>query len=195
MNNDQKRVKEYKNYSFEIKNKVITYIDATKPTLELKGKQNNMLFSEASRKFGVDRRLISQWWKNKDAIVNSILKRKRFRVKSKNDKAAFPDLEKRLMEWFKEKRKEGGCISGKEIQRQALKIFETTSHNNLEFGASNGWLENFIDRHDLALRRISSTGRDLPKNSVEVLKNFFVTLEYKVNNLRKIFNKDETSIY
>ena len=42
MNNDQKRFKEYKNYSFEIKNKVITYIDAKKPTKELKGKQKNM---------------------------------------------------------------------------------------------------------------------------------------------------------
>ncbi len=195
MNNEQCTKKEYKNYNFEIKNKIITYIETKKPTLNLKGQQNNMLFSEASREFGVDRRLISQWWKNKESIINSKIKRKRFRINAKNDKAAFPEMEKRLLEWFNKAREQGGCISGTEIKRQILKIFESCKESNKEFCASNGWLLNFAKRHNLALRRISSTGRDLTTNGVDVVKKFFVSLENKVKNHREIFNMDETSIY
>jgi hypothetical protein len=52
---------------------------------------------DASRKFGVDRRLISQWFKNKERIVNSKLKRKRFIIKDKNNKPAFQEKKKRRL--------------------------------------------------------------------------------------------------
>lgn len=95
-------------------------------------------------------------------------------------------MESELYNWVVEKRKDGCCISGHTIQKEAIKIYESIHPlivppnfiskcelPYVEFKASRGWLYNFIKRKDFILRRVSSHGRDLPSNVISHIKNFF----------------------
>jgi hypothetical protein len=75
----------------------------------------------------------------------------------------YPILEKTLFAYIMKKRDIGVTISRKSIQMTARKIGQ--SMNLSRFTASNGWLENFLIRKKLSLRRITSTGRALPRNT------------------------------
>ena len=68
------------------------------------------------------------------------------------------------------------------------------------FKASIGWLLNFLRRNKFVRRRITTTGRDLPGNSVEIILNFLTEMqkffiEPPDINLDSIVNMDETCIY
>lgn len=80
----------------------------------------------------------------------------------------------------------GICIPGYEIQREALTRYnlihplqpftdfvQKCALRKVTFRASRGWLSNFCLRHDLVLRRISTTGRDLPTNAINRIYEFF----------------------
>lgn len=67
--------------------------------------------------------------------------------------AEFPKLEECLFAWFKQCRNKNISVSGpipKEKAEEFAKSLET--HN---FKASNGWLENFKKRHDLAFKKVT----------------------------------------
>ncbi|CAF1130576.1 unnamed protein product, partial [Brachionus calyciflorus] len=67
------------------------------------------------------------------------------------------------------------------------------------FIASDEWLDGWLKRNNKTLRRVTSTGRDLPSNFGVKLADFLkISIECfrNVNRDRtKIFNMDETSIY
>ena len=73
-----------------------------------------------------------------------------------------PELEKELYEFVLETRKKGGCVGQKILKSKAL---ELAKKKNIEkFSVSVGWLFKFLQRKKLSLRRITSTGRNLPSN-------------------------------
>jgi hypothetical protein len=58
-----------------------------------------------------------------------------------------------------------------------------------DFKGSNGWLNNFLLRNKLVLRRITTTGRKLSEDSAGVINEFFDLCN------RKLRNKDREQIY
>lgn len=100
-------------------------------------------------------------------------------------------------------RAEKACVSGLSIQQEALKIFNRVYDGRIEasvaFSASEGWKTNFLQRHDLVLRRITTSGRDLPRNSITAIREFindYQLLRGMPNYERRIvINGDETAIY
>jgi len=64
------------------------------------------------------------------------------------------------------------------------------------FTGTNGWLVNFLSRHNLTLRRITSSGRALPKNSQEIIQKHLKKMAQFATEYRKssILNMDETNI-
>jgi hypothetical protein len=38
--------------------------------------------------------------------------------------------------------------------------------------SSSDWLRNFMGRYDLSYRRITTSGRDLPKDCIQIIVNF-----------------------
>jgi len=103
-------------------------------------------------------------------------------------------LEVQLHDHISSARSSGATISGQYIQAKARQIAHTLGITR--FVGTRGWLHNFLSRHRMALRRITSTGRGLPDNSrvtvtdhLEKLKNLA-----KVYRTKEIFNMDETNI-
>lgn len=140
-------------------------------------KKNGSSINDCSKHFNFDRRTITKWLKNSSRIEETRFKRKRFCVKPSVDMSLYPALETQLYNWFIEKRSKGCCVSGLTLQLKALELFKTiyenTNEANTEFKTSQGWLVNFCNCKNLALRRTTSSGRDLPKNTVRIVKEFF----------------------
>ena len=81
-------------------------------------------------------------------------------------------MEQELSSWIENSRAKGACISGFVIRVKALEIMRAHCRRDnqpLVFLASNGWLFNFLKRNKWVLRRITTTGRDLPLNAIETI--------------------------
>jgi hypothetical protein len=50
------------------------------------------------------------------------------------------------------------------VENQDLQANEEELKKIKDFKASNGWLQRFFNRNDLVRRRITGTGRTLPKD-------------------------------
>ena len=93
-----------------------------------------------------------------------------------------------------EARKIGACISRAYIQARARKIAHETS--TFRFVGTNGWLVNFLKRHRLSLRRITSTGRALPADSINIVREHLSKMRKfrMIYSHHEVFNMDETNI-
>ena len=80
----------YTRYSLDFKSKCFGFINEHKK------------ISECSRVFEVERKLDSRWFKHREAILDTKSKRLRTRKKDSKDRAAYPELERRLISWFSE---------------------------------------------------------------------------------------------
>ena len=85
-------------------------------------------------------------------------------------------METKLFEWINENREKGACVGGFAIKQMAQQLFKeiySMQTNFYQFKASNGWMINFLKRKKIVLRRVTTTGRDLPTNTSNVIKGFF----------------------
>ena len=81
-------------------------------------------------------------------------------------------MEDALDEWTQELREGGCCISGFTLKVKALRIQRETSQYNGTLSASDRWLRGFLRRKDYTLRRITTTGRNLPSDFLETIDQF-----------------------
>jgi hypothetical protein len=61
--------------------------------------------------------------------------------------------------------------------------------DSLVFKCSRGWVQNFMRRYDLVFRRITTSGRELPKNCVEVINVFLNEVKEKITEKGQRINK------
>ncbi|RNA33693.1 pogo transposable element with KRAB domain-like [Brachionus plicatilis] len=102
-----------------------------------------------------------------------------------------------------ENRIKGVCLSGTVIKAKAAEYYHQyyvlTNQSNVEFKSSNGWFTNFCKRKNLVLRKITTSGRDLPNNRIEIVRIFFSECQILLHSPDFepgiILNMDETSIY
>ena len=112
-------------------------------------------------------------------------------------------METKLVEWITFQRSLGVWISGFTIRVKALELEQDICQllfKPLLFKASQGWLYNFIRRLKFVLRRITTTGRELPENCIETILSFISQMEKLFGseedvNFDSIINMDETCIY
>ena len=147
-------------------------------------------------KFNVANKSVRDWVRKIDEIKEQLKKRNNrlsFRIRKRN--GVLNDIESRLFIWIKEKRMEGACLNSKAIKLKARELHNEIDINT-EFQMTNGWFEKFLKRYGLSCRRVSSSGRDLPKNCHETIKVFLKDCE-KFNHLdtKAFYNMDEASIY
>ena len=103
--------------------------------------------SAASRKFGIDEKLVRDWRRKIDNI-KSLPKTK---CADRGRKCQWPELEKKVVEWVEENRKSGLAVTRNLIRLHAKK---TTQQMNIDnFLVSSGWCTQFMKRNKLVLRQ------------------------------------------
>jgi len=151
---------------------------------------------------GHTRQKLENWWKNREKIRSSSHKYKRKRTKTAY-KAYHSEMESKLKDWIIQERSLGVCISGFVIRVKALELERSFCEQMKKpclFKASTGWMLNFLRRNRFVLRRITTTGRELPENAIETILSFIADMEKTFGGIEdidfdSIINMDETSIY
>ena len=113
--------------------------------------------------FGIERSTVRHWLRNQANNQLQNRQHTRFRI-SRNDLGQYSEMEVELFDWIVDQRDRGFCVTGGMIRAQALRILEGTN-----FQASNGWLTRFLRRKRLVIRRVTTSGRELPFRSTPVL--------------------------
>jgi hypothetical protein len=177
-------------YSIEQKKKVVAY-----------AKQNGR--NEAARHFQLNGSMVGRWIK---ASENWTTETRRHTIKvGSGRKALYPEAEKKLYSWIIEQRKQGLAVTYTTVKVAMFEILKepemTALYGNSaeNFKASFRWLTSFMKRYKLSLRRRTKISQKLPKQTEELLEQFyqFVTrLRIKKSfEFRNIFNMDETPVY
>ena len=104
---------------------------------------------QVAKQFGVGKTQIQSIKKRKRELTedyenNSPLNKKREKVSS-----VYSDVNELTLSWYQDAVKENAFISRTLIQKQAKKYAAQVDKPN--FSASNGWLENFIQRNNIVL--------------------------------------------
>ena len=108
---------------------------------------DNFNNSAASRKFGIDEKLVRDWRRKIDNI-KSLPKTK---CADRGRKCQWPELEKKVVEWVEENRKSGLAVTRNLIRLHAKKTAQQMNIDN--FLVSSGWCTRFMKRNKLVLRQ------------------------------------------
>lgn len=152
--------------------------------------------SNAMREFGVSEKLVRDWRKTKETLIN-MPKTKRAR---RGNVSSFPELEVELNEWILSQRQDGYIITRDSIRLRAIQLKKTDKYKNspgmATFLASAGWCSRFMERHSLTLRQRTKIAQKLPAVLEEKVDSFhrFVIKHRKQYGyeLSQIGNMDET---
>ena len=98
---------------------------------------------KACASYGIGYSTLSGILKQKDSILNSQIEAIPSKAKSLR-KAAHPDLELQLYEWFTRKHRQNLPIDGLAIQDEAIDIAKKLGIN--DFKCSMGWVQKFKNR-------------------------------------------------
>ena len=131
--------------------------------------------------FRVGRTQLIQWIYQREQIMNqtNVLSRRNIQnpyQKTKN--CLYVDCEEKLYEWFLKQRELNYVISTLSLQTKMFELVkEMHPLDSIIFKASRGWMQNFMK---LALRRITTSGREMPKNCAEIIKTFLKDVEERI---------------
>ncbi|CAF1139002.1 unnamed protein product, partial [Brachionus calyciflorus] len=150
-------------------------------------------YSKVAKMYNLNRKTVRLWVNQRNNIQNLNTKISRFHVKYSRP-ILYEDLESEINDWVNKSRSDGVCISGKMIKIKALELSEKYG---LNLKASAGWLSRFLKRKNLVLRRVTSCGRSLPHNHLEIINDFIKKCYDNLTGRTKeqIYNMDETAIY
>ena len=154
----------------------------------------------AARNFKIPRTTIRSW-KGLEAVAKSKSKSLLSKGKHVHKGAGRPlsydaDIEDSLVQWILESRDLQLPIQRKTIQHKARLQIQRTNPN---FSASDGWLQKFMNRNSLSLRRVTSIQQKLPANLEKKLEKFMDDARAlrECHHFRDelIINMDETPIF
>ena len=118
---------------------------------------------------------------------------KHLRLEGGGQHAFDDDLEDELVQWITERRGNGLCVSRKLIQLKAKKMQEEktiTDLNSKTISFSDGWVQKFMRRHGLSIRRRTTEAQKNPSQLIDKLCAYVV----KVRKLRQRVNYDMEDI-
>ena len=151
--------------------------------------------AEASRRYGVHRKLVQTWCRQEDELLSTSSSRRR--LPGAGLKARYADIDEELYQWLLEQRQSGHRVSGKRLRREALRLH--AEKGDQLFKASSGWLKCWRRRHNISLRRRTTTAQKLPSDLEEKIVEFYhkiIRLCKRYNyNSNRIGNMDETAVY
>ena len=194
-NKESQSHKGFKNKSYNLQFK----LDAIKMSEEI-GNQ------AAAGKCGVAVKRIREWRKQQDGLLEkrqSVHGAKRARLDGAGRMPLLEELEDDLLEWVLERRTLGLHVSRTLMMRKALSLKNSNEKysytSDLEFNASREWLEKFMQRHGLSLRRKTTQAQKDPNHLVDKLvmyvlqvRKLFRLHAYRPSNVTSM---DETAVW
>ncbi|GBM34406.1 Tigger transposable element-derived protein 4 [Araneus ventricosus] len=104
--------------------------------------------------------------------------------------AGYPDLQECLIKWFKQCRDCNLPIGGNELKEKEEQFAQKLGHK--DFKSSNGWPENFKNRHNIVFRKLCGESQSV---SDEFCSEWIKNLPYLLQEPDSIFNADETGLF
>lgn len=103
----------------------------------------------------------------------------------------YEDVEKPLLEWFKQQRAQNIPLNGSIIKEKAEQI---ALRLGIEFQASNGWIDRFKNRYGIVYKCVSGESASVDKESTDSWVSLLPTLisEYSPKD---VFNVDEFGLF
>jgi len=153
---------------------------------------SNSSIRSTAKHFGLERKQVRDWVRNHQSYQQQSFLHTRYRV-ARADMCQHPAMENDLFAWIMDKRASGLCVTAGMIRAEALRLLP-----NGNFSASNGWLDRFMKRKRLTIRRITTSGRELPRDAPIQINQFLAKCEPYMQmdfDRDSLLNADETSIY
>ncbi|KAK0134673.1 TBC1 domain family member 13 [Merluccius polli] len=173
---------------------------------DLKFKLSVVKFAEqnsgeaAARHFSVDSKRVREWRKNKSELQHlSEEDSKRARLRGGGRKNE--ELELQVCEWIHSMRARHLRVSRKMIRKKAKEIHATVSDSaDVDvFAASAGWLDKFLQRNNLSVRRRTTVAQKDARHFTGKLVSFvtFTTrlIEKRKIQVKNIIAMDETAVW
>ena len=147
----------------------------------------------AARKFNVAPKTIRDWIRKEEQLhqlkQNKAYGGKRLCLEGGGQHAFDDDLEDELVQWITERRGNELCVSTKLTQLKAKKMHEEKTINDLNsktINFSDGWVQMFMRRHGLSIRRRTTEAQKNPSQLIDKLCTYIM----KVRKLRQRMNYD-----
>jgi len=156
-----------------------------------------------AKHFNLNAPMIGRWIKQSNKWEEENKKKKRAGAPGR--KAFYPEAENLLYSWIIEQRKKGLAVNYISIRLQMVKILKEPSIQILypageyEFQGNLSWINCFMKRYDLSLRRRTKISQKLPEDieqKLDEFRRFVIRLRTQYNfDLNSIFNMDETPVW
>ena len=146
---------------------------------------------ELARVFQVGKTQIQTILKNEHRILKQFKDNDPGECKRKIRKTGNEEINKLTWAWFKDVTAQKLPVCGQLLQERVLK-FATDLRNN-DFKASNGWLDSFCRRHDIAFVRRCGESGDVDSAIVDDWKQKLPSL--LGYDPKDVFNMDETGLF
>ena len=143
-------------------------------------------------KYDVDRKRIREWSQKADVIAENNAKSggsKRKRLDGGGRELTDTDLEDELVEWIYNRRENMLRVSRKLIMSKAKYIYDENHSDPATtdaFVASPGWLEKFMKRNGLSLRRKTTVAQKDPSQMVYKIISYIL----RIRRLTRQFSYD-----
>ena len=139
------------------------------------------------RHFSIDPKCIRYWKKQKQELA--VASGKKARLAGGGRKKVSEELDAKLVEWIHSMRGQHNRVTRKMIKRKAMEIYPTVNDGGARFNASNGWLQKFMKRAGMTVRRRTTMAQKDPDQLTENLVSF-VDYVGKAVVSNKILEKD-----
>ena len=148
---------------------------------------------EAGRRYSVDEKRVREWRNKMDDIKAKVADKgglKRRRLDGGGRKVTNEELEEEVLMWIMDRRSAMLRVSRKLIMKKAKIIHDESTDDPAvkdSFVASRGWLEKFMKRNGLSLRRRTTTAQKNPSSMVDKLVMYVLQcrrLQKKIQILR-----------
>jgi hypothetical protein len=152
--------------------------------------------------FKVDTKRIREWRKAKEEMIkcgnNTDSKRKR--LEGGGCKVTSEDMDRTLIQWVFTMRHRGLRVSRKMMRVKASELFrEVEDASKATFKASRGWLDKFMKRANLSVRRRTTVAQKTPDMMTEKMVSFIRFMERARERTQAqpadIYAMDETAVW
>lgn len=179
-------------------NKRKSYTFSFKRTLIEESKLSSI--AAVSRKYGIHERSLKRW--RADLDLNLEESKNSRRKPGAGRKPILGELENQIFDWIIDRRQRSLVVSREDIKKFASEAFEymksTSNEDFKDFKASNHWLDNFMKRNHLSLRKSTTLFKledsEIVKRAINY-KNFIEKTDFRKYDEDFVICMDETAVY